>query len=156
MSFSFAQRIRDRLNETGQSIHGAAVAHGLPRDALRTVLAGHDPRLSRAIAICEALDLELYIGPPRVLDIDEALRREVTHDASGSLVAVRDHEIAAVVTSLIDEYEAMNSRGRRSLLKRFWELFPDLRGRESAAGIVAWLGWRAVEARRRTPDDGCG
>ena len=157
MPFSFAQRIRDRLSETGQTLHGAAVAHGLPRDALRSVLDGHEPKLSRAIAICEALDLEFYIGPPRVVEVDEALRREISHDVPEDLVPVRDREIAAVITSLADEYEALNDPGRRSLLTRFWGLFPDLRGRErELARVVAWLGWQVVEARRRAPDEGRG
>ena len=157
MSFSLAQRIRDRLNETGQTLHGAAVAHGLPRDALRSVLDGHEPKLSRVIAICEALDLEFYIGPPRSADADGALRRESSHDAPEGLVPVRDREIAAVITALADEYETLNDSGRRSLLARFWGLFPDLRERErELARVIAWLGWRVVEARHRVPGEGRG
>ena len=61
----FAQIIRDRLEKTGHSRHGAAVSHGLPRDAIRSVLDGHIPRLDRVSEICDALGLELSIGPPR-------------------------------------------------------------------------------------------
>ena len=61
----FAHAVRERLRETRQSIHGAAVSNGLPRDAIRRVLEGHVPRLDRAGDICEALGLEFYVGPPR-------------------------------------------------------------------------------------------
>lgn len=61
----FAAVIRRRLEETNQSQHRAAKDHGLPQDAIRSVLAGHMPRLDRVAAICEALDLEFYIGPRR-------------------------------------------------------------------------------------------
>jgi len=45
----------------GRSLTGTAVAIGLPRDAIRSVLTGHDPRLSRVIKLCEALGLKIYI-----------------------------------------------------------------------------------------------
>ncbi len=57
--------IRDQLRQTGDTLHGAAVSHGLPRDAIRRVLDGHTPRLDRAAAICDALGLEFYLGLPR-------------------------------------------------------------------------------------------
>ena len=49
----------------GRSVAGSATAHGLPRDAIRRVLRGHDPRLSRADAICRALGISFTIGKPR-------------------------------------------------------------------------------------------
>ena len=49
----------------GRSVAGAAIDAGLPRDAISRVLRGHEPRLSRVAQICDALDLELYIGPRR-------------------------------------------------------------------------------------------
>ena len=61
----FATIIRDRLRETRQTKHGAATSQGLPRDAISRVLAGHVPRLDRVAAICDALGLELYVGPKR-------------------------------------------------------------------------------------------
>ena len=50
---------------SGRSVAGSATAHGLPRDAIRRVLGGHDPRLSRADAICRALGISFTIGEPR-------------------------------------------------------------------------------------------
>ena len=51
----------------GRSVTGEAERAGLPRDAFRTILRGVDPGLSRVADICDALGLELYIGPPRDL-----------------------------------------------------------------------------------------
>ena len=48
----------------GRSVAGSATAHGLPRDAIRRVLRGHDPRLSRADAICRALGIRFTLGKP--------------------------------------------------------------------------------------------
>ena len=58
----FESIIRKRLADTNQSPHGAAKTHGLPQDAIRSVLDGHVPRLDRVIDICDALGLEVYIG----------------------------------------------------------------------------------------------
>ena len=65
MPLDFADLLRRRLVETRQSKHRAAVDGGLPQDAIRSVLNGHSPRLERLEQICDALGLELYVGPPR-------------------------------------------------------------------------------------------
>ena len=61
----FVAAIQERLRRTGHTKHSAAVTHGLPKDAIQRVLAGKVPKLDRVAEICEALDLELYIGPKR-------------------------------------------------------------------------------------------
>ncbi len=61
----FAALVRLRLKETGLSQHRAALAHGLPADAIRSVLDGHVPGFDRVTSICDALGLEFYIGLPR-------------------------------------------------------------------------------------------
>ena len=61
----FAALVRRRLREIKRSKHGAARAGGLPADAIRSVLEGHTPKMDRAAAICAAVGLEFYIGPPR-------------------------------------------------------------------------------------------
>ena len=53
------------LHQSGLNPHRAAVGAGLPEDAIRNVLAGHEPKASRLAQICAALGLEFYIGPPR-------------------------------------------------------------------------------------------
>ena len=69
-TIDFTETIRRRLAETGQSQYRAAVKGGLPQDAIRAVLSGHVPRLNRVEQICRALGLELYIGPPRDVQVD--------------------------------------------------------------------------------------
>ena len=64
----FAAMVRRRLAEKRQSKHRAALTSGLPQDAIRSVLNGHSPRLDRVEEICDALGLELHIGPPRDAD----------------------------------------------------------------------------------------
>ena len=56
---AIAEKIADR------SVAGTAEKAGLPRDAIRNVLQGHEPRLGRAAKIASALGLELTVGPPR-------------------------------------------------------------------------------------------
>ena len=66
----FAEVIRRRLAERGQSKYRAAVNGGLPQDAIRSVLKGHVPRLNRVEQICRALGLELHIGPSRDVQVE--------------------------------------------------------------------------------------
>ena len=61
-----------------------------------------------------------------------------------ALDRVTDPRIAEALAVLADEYEALNARGRESLLMRFWAAHPDLRER-SLDRVVAWLGWRVIE-----------
>ncbi|MCY4602564.1 MAG: helix-turn-helix transcriptional regulator [Acidobacteria bacterium] len=63
-TIDFVEAIRRRLAERGQSQYRAALGGGLPQDAIRSVLRGHVPRLSRVEQICRALGMELYVGPP--------------------------------------------------------------------------------------------
>ena len=69
-TIDFAEAIRRRLAERGQSQYRAALSGGLPQDAIRSVLRVHVPRLSRVEQICRALGLELYIGSPRDVQVD--------------------------------------------------------------------------------------
>jgi len=69
-TIDFAEAVRRRLAERGQSRYRAAVNSGLPQDAIRSVLNGHVPRLNRAEQICRALGLELYIGPARDVQVE--------------------------------------------------------------------------------------
>ena len=60
-----------------RSLAGTAVEAGLPRDAIRSVLVGHDPRLSRAVELADALGLEFYVGPPRAGPDHGAIRKQL-------------------------------------------------------------------------------
>ena len=129
---------------------------------------GHPPSLERAAQIAAALGLELYIGPPRGVSGASKAPSEFVSRAPGdkfaapgappggasgvALERVADLAIAELLAALADEYEALNARGRESLLARFWGLHPDLRERERRrVRVVAWLGWRVVEGRRERP-----
>jgi len=57
--------LRDAINQCGSNPYRIAKNAGLPDDALRYVLAGHEPKAGRLADICHALGLEFYIGPPR-------------------------------------------------------------------------------------------
>ncbi len=59
----FANLLRSELEKRGLSQYRAAVDADLPDDAIRYVLQGREPKLSRVIEICEALGLEFHIGP---------------------------------------------------------------------------------------------
>ena len=61
----FAAVIRACLTERNQTVRDAAVAAGLPVRSVQNVLDGRSPTIDRAAEICDALDLELYIGPPQ-------------------------------------------------------------------------------------------
>ena len=58
------------------------------------------------------------------------------------------------MAALADEYQANNNRGRRSLIARFWALFPELRGgragREVRRLARRW-GSALLERERRRP-----
>ena len=69
-TIDFAEAIRRRLAERGQSKYRAAINSGLPQDSIRSVLKGHVPRLNRVEQICRALGLELYIGPSRDVQVE--------------------------------------------------------------------------------------
>ena len=69
-TIDFAEAVRRRLAERGQSQYRAALNSGLPQDAIRSVLNGHIPRLNRVEQICRALGMELYIGRPRDVQVE--------------------------------------------------------------------------------------
>lgn len=62
------------LRRSGLNPYRAAVGAGLPADAIRHMLAGHEPRASRLAQICAAIGLEFYVGPPRAgADVSNAI-----------------------------------------------------------------------------------
>ena len=56
----FQEAVRQAVGK--RSVAGVASDAGLPRDAIRYVLEGRDPKLSRAAAIAEALDIDFRLG----------------------------------------------------------------------------------------------
>ena len=104
----FVAAVRERLRQTGHTKHSAAVAHGLPKDAIQRVLAGKVPKLDRAVAICEALGLEFYVGPKRAAIADpDVYAFSLTLQGMESTIAVLDdHHVddAAVVDLFVQTY----------------------------------------------------
>ena len=82
-----------RMALADRPLAGTAVEAGLPRDAIRSVLVGHDPRLSRAVELADALGLEFYVGPPRA-----AARTRPTERRRGQPMTEAPKEIGAWYT----------------------------------------------------------
>ena len=61
----FGKIVQDALDQRAVSPISAALAAGMNRDTIRSVLRGRVPSVERAAEICEALGLEFYVGPPR-------------------------------------------------------------------------------------------
>ena len=57
--------VSQAISRRGTNPWRLAVDAGLPGNAVRHLLDGHEPKASRLAEICAALDLEFYIGPPR-------------------------------------------------------------------------------------------
>ena len=58
---AFRERVRALM--VGKSMAGTATASGLPRNAIRDILLGHEPHLSRADAVARVLGFRLEISP---------------------------------------------------------------------------------------------
>ncbi len=88
----FARSVKVALGDRSRA--GTATAAGLPRDAISSVLSGHEPKLSRVAEVCDAVGLEFYVGPARVWA-----------DADGpsvlSTAALRDLETSARVLNRV-------------------------------------------------------
>ncbi len=111
---------------------GVATAAGLPRDAIRSILDGHEPKLSRVADVCDALGLEFYIGPPREWglaggagDIDEAPDRQRVERSQAALsnrlgeflneIATLRREVAALTVAAIP-HQPLQDAGTKAVL----------------------------------------
>ena len=118
--------LRDATKD--QPLAGAATAAGLPRDAIRSVLIGHDPRLSRVEELLKAFGLEFYIGPPRE-DGGAAAEQEAGSFDSALLPEVRcDMEISARSLN-----RAVVAVGGDPIPKDLWPVLDERRGVAEAA-----------------------
>ena len=117
------------LAESSRSQHRVALDNHLPQDAIRSVLSGHVPRLDRAAEICQALDLEFYVGPPRPCEVPSEIletiglsegtslsevvqtikQRIETGEAAGKLLQQAVREIYAIAQEEKAELEALLS-----------------------------------------------
>ena len=135
MHHDIARALQAHKDASGESYRSIAARAGVPTRSLTAIIEGHAPSVDRAADICGALGLEFYIGPPRTPDAAPGpLGRP---EAEPAFAPAEDPDFAAVVAALADEYQANNDRGRRSLIARFWALFPELRGGSGGAGSAA-------------------
>ena len=139
-----------------------ALRTGISRRSLYRYRMGDvEPPLGRADDIATALGLKLYIRPrepePARPTAEAPVSPAPAAPESGpgaALEPVPDRRIAEALAVLADEYEALNPRGRESLLMRFWAAYPDLRERERRlARVVDWLGWRVIAGGRRAASE---
>ena len=106
--------IREELDRRGTTPFRAAVDAGLPDNAIRYVLEGRQPKSERLAAICAALDLDFYIGPPR--DSEPASESAFEHVPNTEIASIlglaadaSSNEILAAITALA---ERANRAGR--------------------------------------------
>ncbi len=147
--------LRAHKEASGESFRSIAARAGVPTRSLTAILQGHVPSIDRAADICKTLGLELYIGPPRTPEPALADPAPPPHPtADPDFAPAGDPNFSSVLAALADEYQAINDRGRRSLIARFWGLFPELRGgaagREGRRLARRW-GGTLLERERRQP-----
>lgn len=103
----FREALRTALAD--RSLAGTAVEAGLPRDAIRSVLVGHDPRLSRAVELADALGLEFYVGPPRAGPDHGAIRKQL-REVAVELERLRARAADAALASANDADDVPGAR----------------------------------------------
>ena len=136
--------------EFGGGVRALENRLGLKPWSLRGILDSQKPQspsVDRAVDICSALGLELYIGPPRTRR-SQTKPLSVGDPASGEVAGrVRDRELAEALAAIVEHWEALESDyARRDWLARLWATSPALGARRSALRrVVAWLGWRVIE-----------
>ena len=121
---SFRTIVEQQLTRRGTSAIRAALGAGLTRDAIRSVLRGRSPSVDRAAEICDALDLEFYIGPPRSgTGSPESASQEVS-----SLDHIRDRRLVELLGLIVGHWQALESDyARTDFVLRLYEREPRLR-----------------------------
>lgn len=101
---TFERIVRARLEELGTNPFAVEARSPLKEGVIRNVLRGTDVRLTTAYGICDALGLELYIGPPR-----RDLSTPVIDPITENLAMIRRYDIVA---------SAGNHRNRLRVLRK--------------------------------------
>lgn len=99
----FPELINERLKALKTNVFSIETRAGLPADAIRNIIRSEKksgPTLSRVQEVCDALGLELYIGPPR-----EFLAPDPHHPSPGD-VKMGDDEF-----TFVDRYDVNVSAG---------------------------------------------
>ena len=120
------------------SVPEVARISGIPRRTVQGVLDGHVPSLTRAAKICQALGLELYIGPPRPYESVKQPPLSQIEVRPGGVVPVTDRRLMELLAALADHYEALNKAGRVALVEQMTHLFPCLWRGQGSGRVVVW------------------
>lgn len=111
----------------GRSVAGSATAHGLPRDAIRRVLQGHDPQLSRADDICRAVGITFTLGLPRddlrsgkhaiprIRDSEPPAGTDAAPSGRPESIPTRDALLADLLARVTDHWEHLDAYERERL-----------------------------------------
>ena len=93
-ALDLAAIIRARLRDTGRSAASASRTATGQADAIARIFRGHEPKWSRVVDLCQALGLELYVGPPRSVNtpdnsqIAALLLPDMEHHTQGLVRAI--------------------------------------------------------------------
>ena len=123
--------------EFGGGVRALENRLGLKPWSLRGILDSQKPQspsVDRAVDICSALGLELYIGPPRTRRSQTKTPFVGDRLASGEVpgLPVRDRELAEALAAVVEHWEALESDyARRDWLARLWATSPALGARRS-------------------------
>ena len=132
---------------TGRTASRAALAHGLPKEAIRSVLNGHDPKLSRADDVCRALGITFLLGGPLNDTTEKGDGRKPEADPRIEREPVRDVRLADLVSRLADQWEKIPVRERGGVGLAIASIL-DLAGAKGGASlgrVIEDLGWRIHE-----------
>ena len=131
----------------GRTAARTALAHGLPKEAIRSVLNGHDPKLSRADDVCRALGITFLLGGALDDDAGEGVERKSGPEPRIDREPVRDARLADLVSRLADQWEEIPVRERAGVGMAIASIL-DLVGAKGGASldrVVEQLGWRVLE-----------
>ncbi len=102
---------------------------GLPENAIRTVIEGHEPKATRLFEICVALGLELYIGPPRATPQSSVAEEQASYRPTikeqTPPAALEDARITTRISWLKSYWLDLNGTGRKALCTRWDSYFPE-------------------------------
>ena len=117
-----------RLALAGRPVTSTAEEIGLPRNAIRNVFEGHDPRLTRVAELATALGLEFYIGPQRG-DGEEPPALPAAAESSPALVRDFESHTRGLVKAVLDA-------GGDPIPEDLWPVLADRRGLTDASALA--------------------
>ena len=129
--------VRARLESDG--LHPLAARTGVAIGRIRSVSAGRDPHGSTISALCRALGLELYIGPPRrnPKSANEGVDSQIRGPGTGDVEPIRDRHLTELLARLADGWE-MSDTGERERLAAAIAASLDLAGAKEGRHVAAF------------------